>query len=51
MSTKNLTVTIKADTRELRRQLLRAELRLTRSRWRRLHLRFRLWRVSREGEA
>jgi hypothetical protein len=44
-----LEVRIVADTRALRRELLRAELLFERSPWRRLRLRFALWRVNREG--
>lgn len=45
---KTIEVVITADTRRLRKGLITAELRITRSRWRRLRLRFDLWRVNRE---
>jgi hypothetical protein len=45
---RSIVVTLKADTREVRRQMIRAELLFARSWLRRQRLRLELWRINRE---
>lgn len=46
---REIKVKITADTREFKRAMLRTQIIVTRSRWRRLLLRLALWRLDRKS--